>query len=112
MGAHRDDILAEYYLRAAGVAAGLIGAEDTARLSLDPERVVYSCPRGSNFVLAYRLQIWKQEHDHVAAPSQAALGVQLEQLADQGGVGITPHSIAIGRAPARRSRKLMLGWQL
>lgn len=106
MGAHRDDILAEYYLRVAGVAAvwidrdGLIGSEDAARLALDEGRIAYCCPRGANFVLAYRLQLWRQERDHIAAPSQDALGAQLGLLADRGGVGITPHATAIGRARA------------
>lgn len=106
MGASRDDQLAEYYLRAAGIAAiwidrdGLIGAEDAARLSMDDRRSAYCCPRGAHFVLAYRLQLWKQDHDNVGSPSQATLGAQLEQLADEGGVGITPHAIAIERARA------------
>ncbi|MFZ5712971.1 MAG: hypothetical protein ACOY3N_09040 [Bradyrhizobium sp.] len=106
MGANRDDLLAEYYLKAAGVAAvwidrdGLIGSQDAARLHLDEGSVAYCCPRGANFVLAYRLQLWKQDHEHVTAPSQEATAERLEQLADEGGVGITPHAIAIGRARA------------
>ncbi|TQF28861.1 hypothetical protein [Bradyrhizobium sp. UNPA324] len=106
MGVNRDDLLAEYYLKAAGVAAvwidrdGLIGSEDAARLQLEDGRVAYCCPRGANFVLAYRLQLWKQDHDHVGPPSQAAMAERLEQFADEGGVGITPHATAIGRARA------------
>ncbi|RXG92287.1 hypothetical protein [Bradyrhizobium vignae] len=106
MGANRDDLLAEYYLKAAGVAAvwidrdGLIGSQDAARLQLEDGRVAFCCPRGANFVLAYRLQLWKQDNDHVAAPNQAAMAERLEQLADEGGVGITPHAIAIDRARA------------
>ncbi|SFO25953.1 hypothetical protein SAMN05216330_102442 [Bradyrhizobium sp. Ghvi] len=106
MGANRDDLLAEYYLKAAGVAAvwidrdGLIGSQDAARLHLEEGRVAYCCPRGANFVLAYRLQLWKEDNEHVSAPRQAAIAARLEELADEGGVGITPHSIAIGRGRA------------
>ncbi len=106
MGANRDDLLAEYYLKAAGVAAvwidrdGLIGSQDAARLQLEEGSVAYCTARGAHFVLAYRLQLWKQENDHVGPPSQAAMAARLEQLADEGGVGITPHAIAIDRARA------------
>ena len=55
------------YLRAAGVAViwieqdGFIAANDVARLDLQPGAVAYCCPRRSQFVLAYRLQLWTQE---------------------------------------------------
>lgn len=106
MGVDRNQQLAEYFLKAAGIAAvwidpdGLIGSQDAARYQLEDGRIAYCCQRGANFVLAYRLQLWKQDHDHVAPPSQAAMAERLVQLADEGGVGITPHAVAIGRAGA------------
>jgi hypothetical protein len=101
----RNDILAEYYLKAAGVAAiwidpdGHVGAQDVARLHLDPGRVAYCCARGAHFVLAYRLHMWMQEQ-MLACPLPAAIGAKLEELAEEGGVGLTPHAIAIERALA------------
>ncbi|WP_027553554.1 hypothetical protein [Bradyrhizobium sp. Cp5.3] len=106
MGANRDEILTEHYLKAAAVAAvwidrdGLIGSQDAARFHLEEGRVAYCCPRGANFILAYRLQLWKQDHTHVAPPDQAAIAARLEELADEGRVGITPHAVAIDRARA------------
>jgi hypothetical protein len=105
MGATRNEQLAEYYLRAAGVAAiwidpdGHVGAHDVARLQLDPGRIAYCCVRGAHFVLAYRLQLWKQDQ-HTACPMPLAIAAMLEQLAEEGGVGLTPHQLAIERALA------------
>jgi hypothetical protein len=102
MGNCRDDLLAEYYLRAAGVAViwiepdGFIGANDVARLNLEPGAIGYCCARGAQFVLAYRLQVWKQEQG--ARPDLATFAAKIEDLAAAGGVGITEHSVAIGRA--------------
>jgi hypothetical protein len=62
----RNELLAEYYLRAAGVAAvwidatGHVGAQDVASIEIDPDRIVYCCERGAHFVLAYRLYEWKK----------------------------------------------------
>jgi hypothetical protein len=101
MGNCRDDLLADYYLRAAGVAViwigpdGFIGADDVARLNLEPGAVGYCCLRGAQFILAYRLQIWKQDQGQVSAVELAA---ELQRLAEAGGVGLTEHSIAAGRA--------------
>jgi hypothetical protein len=100
----RNEILAEYYLKAAGVAAIWIdpdghGAQDVARLHLEPGRVAYCCARGAHFVLAYRLRMWMQEQLTVS-PLPAAIGTKLEELAEEGGVGLTPHAIAIERGLA------------
>lgn len=97
----RDDLLTEYYLRAAGVAAvwidpdGDMGAQDTATVTLDACRTAFCCIRGAHFVLAYRLFMWKQEQGQASAEAMAA---QLQQIAAAGGVGITEHGIAIARA--------------
>jgi hypothetical protein len=57
----RNELLAEYYLRAAGVAAvwidaaGHVGAQDVASIGIKPDRLVYCRARGVHFTLAYRL---------------------------------------------------------
>jgi hypothetical protein len=100
--ATRNELLAEYYLRAAGVAAvwidatGRVGAQDVASIEIDPDCIVYCCERGSDFVLAYRLYEWKKAVD-VDPPAIAA---KLEDLAEVGGVGLTPHAAAVERALA------------
>lgn len=97
----RNEQLAEYYLRAAGVAAvwidpdGCIGAQENATFSLPDGRLAFCCPRGAHFVLAYRLQLWKQDEVWVAVP---AIVEKLQGLAELGGVGLTPHPLAIERA--------------
>jgi hypothetical protein len=96
----RNEILAEYYLRAAGVAAvwidagGHVGAQDVASIENEPGRVIYCCKRGVHFTLAYRLYEWKK----AAIVDQSAIAAKLEELADRGGVGLTPHAVAIDRA--------------
>jgi hypothetical protein len=98
----RNEILAEYYLRAAGVAAvwidasGHVGAQDVASIENEPGRVVYCCERGVHFTLAYRLYEWKK----AVIVDQPAIAAKLEELADRGGVGLTPHAVAIDRALA------------
>jgi hypothetical protein len=52
---------------------------------------VYGCERGSHFVLAYRLYV---------VVDLPAIATKLEDLADRGGVGLTPHAVAIDRALA------------
>jgi hypothetical protein len=102
MGATRNEQLAEYYLKAAGIAAvwidtdGHVGAADVVRLDPEPGQLAYCCARGAHFVLAYRLCLWRQEQGFF--PDQAAVAAKLEQLAEEGGVGITPHGTAILRA--------------
>ncbi len=98
----RNDILAEYYLRAAGVAAvwidadGHVGAQDVASADMDPDRIVYCCARGTHFVLAYRLFEWKK----AVQVDSTMIAAKLEELAQLGGVGLTPHAAAIERAMA------------
>jgi hypothetical protein len=98
---NRDHVLADHFLKAAGVAAiwigvdGYIGADDLARVKSEPGRIVYCCPRGSHFVLAYRLQLWKQDQ---FAASAASIAQRLEELAFEAGVGLTKHSVATDRA--------------
>jgi hypothetical protein len=95
----RDELLAEYYLRATGVAAvwidedGHVGAQDVASIEIDPGRIVYCCLRGVHFTLAYRLYEWKKAIE--ADPP--AIAAKLEQLAELGGVGLTPQQIAADR---------------
>jgi hypothetical protein len=96
----RNELLAEYYLRAAGVAAvwidaeGHVGAQDVASIENEPGRVVYCCERGSHFVLAYRLYEWKK----AVVVDPTAIAAKLEELADRGGVGLTPRAVAVERA--------------
>jgi hypothetical protein len=62
----RNELLAEYYLRAAGVAAvwidvgGQVGAQDVASIENESGRIVYCCERGVHFTLAYHLYEWKK----------------------------------------------------
>lgn len=99
----RNEILAEYYLRAAGVAAvwidaaGNVGAQDVASIENEPDSVAYCCERGVHFTLAYRLSEWKKAGGEA---DQAAIAARLEQLAQLGGVGLTPHHVAVQRALA------------
>jgi hypothetical protein len=101
----RNDDLAEYYLRAAGVASnrvdadGDIGAQDVARLAVVPGRIAFCCLRGSHFVLAYRLHMWVQEQV-ASPPTPEAVAVKLSEIAAQGGVGLTHHHVAVERALA------------
>jgi hypothetical protein len=98
----RNELLAEYYLRAAGVAAvwidaaGHVGAQDVASIGIKPDRLVYCCARGVHFTLAYRLYEWKRG----IAADQVAIAPKLEDLADRGGVGLTPHAVTVDRALA------------
>ena len=98
----RTEQLAEYCLRAAGVAAvwidaeGHVGAQDVASVEIEPDRIVYCCERGVHFTLAYRLYEWKKG----IVADRSAIVAKLEQLAERGGVGITPHLVAIDRALA------------
>jgi hypothetical protein len=81
----------EFRARSAGV-----GAQDVASIENEPGRIVYCCERGSHFVLAYRLYEWKK----AVIVGPPAIAAKLEELADRGGVGLTPHSVAIDRALA------------
>jgi hypothetical protein len=81
----RNELLAEYYLRAAGVAAvwidanGHVGAQDVASVENEPGRIVYCCERGVHFTLAYRLYEWKKS----VIADQPAIAAKLEELADR-----------------------------
>jgi hypothetical protein len=98
----RDELLAEYYLRAAGVAAvwidaaGHVGAQDVASIEILPDRIVYCCVRGVHFPLAYWLYEWKQ----AIQVDPPAIAAKLEEIAEHGGVGLTPHQVAVDRAMA------------
>ncbi len=98
----RNEQLAEYFMRAAGIASvwidpdGHVGSADVVRIEREAGQVVYCCGRGAHYVLGYRLWIWRQEMNF--AVDQAGTATALEQLAAQGGVGITPHALAVSRA--------------
>jgi hypothetical protein len=47
---------------------------------------MHCCERGSHFVLAYRLYEWKK----AVIVDPLAIAAKLEELADRGGVGLTP----------------------
>jgi hypothetical protein len=61
----RNKLLAENYLRAAGVAAvwidadGHVGAQDVASIENEPGRIVYCCERGVHFI-GLSLCEWKK----------------------------------------------------
>jgi hypothetical protein len=55
---------------------------------------MHCCGRGSHFVLAYRLYEWKK----AVIVDPLAIAAKLEELADRGGVGLTPHAVTIDRA--------------
>jgi hypothetical protein len=82
----RNELVAEYYLRAAGVAAVRIdaerhvGAQDVASVENEPGRVIYCCEHGSHFVLAYRLYEWKKS----VIVDPPVIAAKLEELAGSG----------------------------
>ncbi|WP_316172115.1 MULTISPECIES: hypothetical protein [unclassified Bradyrhizobium] len=98
----RNEQLAEYFMRAAGIASvwidpdGHVGSADVARIGREAGQIVYCCGRGAHYVLGYRLWIWRQEMNF--AIDQAGTAAALERLAAQGEVGITPHALAVTRA--------------
>jgi hypothetical protein len=104
----RNELLAEYYLRAAGVAAawidaeGHVGAQDVASIENEPGRIVYCCERGSHFVLAYRLYEWKK----AVIVDPPAIVAKLEELADRGGVGLSKD---FSRLPS--SDRIWISWR-
>jgi hypothetical protein len=57
---------------------------------------MHCCERGSHFVLAYRLYEWKK----AVIVDPLAIAAKLEELADRGGVGLTPHATI---APSTRA---------
>jgi hypothetical protein len=80
-------------------ATGHVGAQDVAVIENEPDRIVYCCERGHQFILAYRLYEWKKGIE----AHQAAIATELEQLAELGGVGLTATKLP-SIAPLRRSR--------
>lgn len=102
-GKKRDhDDLAEYFLRAAGVAAiwiddaGHIGAADVATVDEHPNRIIYCCLRGDHFRLSYHLYEWKQS----VQASPEAIARKLEEMAGMMAIGLTKHITAVQRARA------------
>jgi hypothetical protein len=101
----RNELHAEYYLRAACVAsvwidaAGHVGAEDVVSIGTKLDRLVYCCARGVHFTLAYRLYEWKKGIE----ADQAAIAAKLEDLADceRCRIDAAPRSC---RSSARRGR--------
>jgi hypothetical protein len=83
----RNELLAEYYLRAAGVGAvwidadGHVGAQDVAKFEAERGHAVCCCARGVHFVLAYRLQ------DRLERPDQASVATNSESLPWPAGSG-------------------------
>lgn len=102
MGRTRNHDLADYYLRAAGVAAiwiddgGHIGAADVATIDDQPGRIIYCCLRGDHFRLSYHLYEWKQS----VQASPAAIARKLEEMAAGLSIGLTKHITAVERARA------------
>lgn len=105
MGKKRDqDDLAEYFLRAAGVAAiwvdedGFVGAHGAATVEEHPGRITYCCLRGKHFMLAYQVHEWKAHQ--AERPPQHVVARKLEHMAELTGVGLTKHHVAVDRAHA------------
>lgn len=105
MAKQRDlDDLADYYLKAAGVAAiwidadGFVGAHGAATIEGEPGCTVYCCERGKHFVLAYQVHEWKQAQGCIPPPDVTAQ--RLEHIADRLQIGLTKHATAVERARA------------
>lgn len=102
MAKTRNEDLAGYYLRAAGVAAiwideaGHIGAADVASIDEQPGRIIYCCLRGDHFRLSYHLYEWKQS----VQASPEAIARKLEEMAIGLKIGLTKHGTAVDRARA------------
>ena len=103
MGKTRNEVLADYYLKAAGIAAiaidfsGEILTQDVVGLEADRSRIVYCCTRGDHLKLAAKVQRCAQvylQHD------QLSIASRLEQLAEDHAIGLTPHGVAVQRALA------------
>jgi hypothetical protein len=73
---------------------GTSAPRTSLRSGSGPGRLVYCCERGAHFILTYRLYEWKK----AVEADQAAIAAKLEELADRGGVGLTPHQTAVDRA--------------
>lgn len=105
MAKQRDvDVLADYYLRAAGVAAiwidpdGFVGAHGAATIEGEPGCIVYCCERGKHFALAYHVNEWERSQGRIPPPDVTAQ--QLKYIADRLQIGLTEHAIAVERARA------------
>lgn len=102
MGRTRNHDLADYYLRAAGVATiwideeGHIGATDVATVDDQPGRIIYCCIRGDHFRLSYHLYDWKQS----VQASPESIARKLEEMAAGLSIGLTKHVTAVERARA------------
>lgn len=100
----RNQDLADYYLKAAGVAAiwvdqdGFVGAHGAATIEEYPSRITYCCLRGKHFILAYQVHEWKSHQ--AERPSQHVTARKLEHMAELMGVGLTKHHVAVERARA------------
>ena len=81
--------------------------QDVARLDAEPGQTVYCYLRGVQFVLTYRLQLWMQNRSE--RPDQAAVAAKLEELAGAGGVGLTPHRVAVEQPSPRLSTTAICG---
>lgn len=100
----RTQDLADYYLKAAGVAAiwidadGFIGAHGAATIEGEPGCITYCCLRGKHFALAYQVHEWKTQQTE--RPVAEVTARKLEHMADLMGVGLTKHHVAVERARA------------
>ncbi|WP_426413315.1 hypothetical protein [Bradyrhizobium ganzhouense] len=94
--------LADYYLRAAGIAAiwidegGHIGAADVATVDDQRGRIIYCCLCGDHFRLSYHLYDWKQS----VQVSPEAIARKLEEMAGGRSIGLAKHVTAVARARA------------
>jgi hypothetical protein len=94
----RNELLAEHYLKAAGIAAihvdvdGAISIEELVGMEIPPGRISYFCNAGDEVHLARLAQ--------PCGGDQATIAARLGELADEHCIGITPHQIVV-RRPGR-----------
>jgi hypothetical protein len=95
----RDELLADHFMKAAGIAAvyvdagGAIGAADTAGMSCPAGRIMLCCARGNHAKVA-GLAVARMR----ANAGQAAALAAVREAAAEMGIGLTPHDTVIRRA--------------
>ena len=94
----RNELLAEHYLKVAGIAAvsvdraGAISAQPAASMEIPAVVVSFCCMSGDEARLARIAEGCRG--------NQAAVAAQLEQLAGDLRIGLTPHAVVVQRALA------------
>jgi hypothetical protein len=107
---NRNELLADHYLRVAGIAAvyvdadGAIGTEEVVGIEIPLGRISFCCNAGDEVRLTRLAQACTGDQRHAyrfdGKQKLATIAARLEQLADDHGIGITAHRIAVQRALA------------